>query len=371
MLTRALLMLLLTVLCSSTVFSHETGVATLTLDLKDASRPQLSVELDVLDLELALGLDTDSDSAILWDEYQAKIPAITRYINNALSITVDGQYCTFLHSPGEDGVRPGIAPSIVTVFEVNCAAPLRTLTINNQLLSQVDSAATALLVIVGPGSEKTLALGIGETVVEVADTGLVASALSYVFSGIHHILIGVDHLLFVLLLLLPAARSGNIRSRIIAVLGIVTAFTLAHSITLVLSATGYLRPPARTVEVVIAGTVVMAALLNLYKPQHQASWIIAYCFGLIHGFGFANVLADMAVSSNLRMVNLAAFNIGVELGQLLFVLMVFPILCLISARAIYSRYVVTSVSLCIALLGSVWMVQRLGWTAGIGGLLPG
>jgi hypothetical protein len=79
----------------------------------------------------------------------------------------------------------------------------------------------------------------------------------------------------------------------------------------------------------------------------------------------------MAVSSNLRMVNLAAFNIGVELGQLLFVLMVFPILCLISARAIYSRYVVTSVSLCIALLGSVWMVQRLGWTAGIGGLLPG
>ncbi|WP_372798419.1 HupE/UreJ family protein [Litorivivens sp.] len=359
-LTGTLLILLLLALHPLLALSHETGVATLTFDLNDHDNPKLSVELDVIDLELALGLDADADGSILWYEYQAKIPAIAGYINSALKIAVDGQPCTLQRNPEAGGVKAGVAPSIITEFGVDCFSPVDTLTVSNQLLSQVDSDATTLLVIIGTGAEKSLVLGRGETVVEIADTGLLASSVSYVFSGIHHILIGVDHLLFVLLLLLPAARSGDIRSRMIAVLGIVTAFTLAHSITLALSATGYLRPPAQTVEVVIAATVVMAALLNLFKPRHRASWIVAYCFGLIHGFGFANVLADITVSGNLRVVNLAAFNIGVELGQLAFVLLVFPLLCLLSARAVYSRYVVTSVSLCIALLGSVWMVERVG-----------
>ncbi len=354
-----LLIALMAVLYPLAGRAHETGVATVTLDIEDIDHPLMSVELDVLDLDIVVGLDDDGDGAILWADYQANAPTIARYIQSALTITQREGPCTLIPRPAAGGVRQGVAPSVLTVFELRCPAPTTSLTVINRLLSDVDPSATALLVILGEGGERSLAIKRGETTVVVAETGLIETALTYISVGLHHILAGVDHLVFLLLLLLPAARSGNLRSRSIAVAGIVTSFTIAHSITLTLSLAGYLLPPVQAVEVVIAGTVVLTALLNVVKPRHQLSWIIAYCFGLIHGFGFANALADMTVSTSLRVVNIAAFNIGVEMGQVAFVLLVFPLLCMISARAIYSRYIVTSASMVIALLGSFWMVQRL------------
>ncbi len=351
--------MLFTVL-SLPVLAHETGVATLTLNLEAADQPRLSVELDVLDLELAVGLDSDGDGAILWQEYSTQATAIQHYIQRALTLSTHDGECTLMPAPESGGVRQGAMPSVITEFTVTCPNPSTTLTVHNRLLQEIDPSATALLVLVGTGAEKSLALPLGPTIVDVADTGLMAALATYVTTGIHHILGGTDHLVFLLLLLLPAARSGSIKARLMVLTGIVTSFTLAHSITLTLSTAGYLTPPARAIEVVIAGTVVLAALLNLAKPRHRASWVIAYCFGLIHGFGFASALADMTISSGMRAANLAAFNIGVELGQLGFVLLVFPLLCILSARIDYSRYVVTPLSLVIALVGSFWMVQRLG-----------
>lgn len=350
---------LLTAALSQAVLAHETGVATLTLDLADADQPILAVELDVLDVELAVGLDGDGDGSILWQEYTAQTPSIQHYIQQALTLSVLNNDCALVPTSESSGVRQGAAPSIITEFKLNCPAPIATLSVDNRLLQDVDSSATALFVVLGSGAEKSLAIPQGETRIELAGTGFLAALGTYISLGMHHILQGADHLVFLLLLLLPAARSGSLKARLLTLTGIVTSFTLAHSITLTLSTAGYLTPPARAVEVVIAGTVVLVALLNLIKPKHQASWVIAYCFGLVHGFGFASALADMTVSSGLRAANLAAFNIGVELGQLGFVLLVFPLLCLLSAHTNYTRYVVTPLSLAIALAGGFWMVQRL------------
>ena len=158
-----LLAVMLAVLYPVAGRAHETGVATVTLDIEAIDHPLLSVELDVLDVDIAVGLDGDGDGAILWADYQAQAPGIARYIQTALSIAQREGSCALIPKPAAGGVRQGVAPSVLTVFALHCPAPIVALTVVNTLLSDVDPAATALLVIRGAGAEKSLALERGET----------------------------------------------------------------------------------------------------------------------------------------------------------------------------------------------------------------
>ena len=146
-------------------------------------------------------------------------------------------------------------------------------------------------------------------------------------------------------------------------IGIITAFTVAHSVTLALSSWGFLGLPARTAEVVIAASVVLAAVMNCVSPKHQLSWFIAYSFGLIHGFGFAGALAELAGTGSLPWYHLLAFNLGVELGQIALMLIILPLLVLLGSRINYSRYVVRTLSTLVAVVGVLWMFERLGVNA--------
>ena len=106
---------------------------------------------------------------------------------------------------------------------------------------------------------------------------------------------------------------------------VVTAFTVAHSITLSLAALGVISLPSRLVESAIAASVVLAALNNVCPVVYGGRWIIAFCFGLIHGFGFASVLTDLGLPQDSLLLALVAFNLGVELGQLAIVAVFLPI----------------------------------------------
>ena len=157
--------------------------------------------------------------------------------------------------------------------------------------------------------------------------------LDYLATGVEHIWKGYDHILFSLSLLLPSVvvRGKNrwvpiegFRAAVIDVLKIVTAFTVAHSITLSLATLQVVSLPARISKSAIAMSVVLAALNNLFPIIRGRRWVVAFCFGLIHGFGFASVLTDLGLPSGVLALALVGFNLGVEVGQIAIVAIFLP-----------------------------------------------
>ncbi|MBI2732861.1 MAG: HupE/UreJ family protein [Aquabacterium sp.] len=213
-----------------------------------------------------------------------------------------------------------------------------------------------------------------------------ALLLRYVREGVTHIAEGTDHILFLVSLLLVSvwrrdpARSGagstsgwrpreRWRNALGEVLRLVTAFTLAHSITLALAAFGVVSPPSRWVESLIALSVLLAALDNLWPLLHAPRWVVVFAFGLVHGFGFAGAMQDLGLSRENLAWPLLGFNLGVELGQLMLVAVVLPLAFSLRRTALYRQAVVRPGSVAIAALALLWLYQRaadvsLGWVPG-------
>lgn len=189
---------------------------------------------------------------------------------------------------------------------------------------------------------------------------LLAELRAYVGLGIEHIFTGVDHLAFLAALLIAAARERP-RAAVAATLRIVTAFTVAHSITLIVAAIRPTLVPTSWVEPAIALSVCWVAAENLRAGQGHRRWPLAFAFGLVHGFGFASVLREIGLPSRGLVACLLAFNLGVELGQLAVVTATLPLLLLLAARApgLFRRGVVIGGSLALALAGAVWFVARV------------
>ena len=178
--------------------------------------------------------------------------------------------------------------------------------------------------------------------------------VEFVRQGIHHIFIGPDHILFVIGLLLLGGTVTQL-------LKIVTAFTIAHSITLALATFRLVTPPAAVVEPVIAFSIVCVGLNAFFgKRAHDPRVLFAFCFGLVHGFGFANVLQEMVLPRQAMGVSLFAFDFGVEIAQVSIVMTVAPLLALLRKRSLQlSDSVVASGALVITGAGAFWFFQRV------------
>jgi hydrogenase/urease accessory protein HupE len=154
---------------------------------------------------------------------------------------------------------------------------------------------------------------------EIGQVSFVQNATQFLMLGLEHIFTGYDHILFVISLLFGAKTIRHIVS-------LVTAFTIAHSITLVLATLQVIQLPSLLVESAIALSIVYVALMNIFnKDSKQPPWI-AFGFGLIHGFGFAGILSEMRLGTSHIATSLLSFNIGIEIGQLLIVSIAFPII---------------------------------------------
>lgn len=177
----------------------------------------------------------------------------------------------------------------------------------------------------------------------------------FLFEGVHHIFIGPDHILFIVGLLLLGGTIGQL-------LRIVTAFTIAHSITLVLATLNILSPPPRVIEPAIALSIIFVGAHALLERRGERDWrlLFAFCFGFVHGFGFANVLREMDLPRAALGWSLFSFNVGVEIGQACIVMAVAPVLALLYRRsAVLAGKVVTASSFCVVFAGSFWFVERL------------
>jgi len=168
--------------------------------------------------------------------------------------------------------------------------------------------------------------------------------------GVEHIITGVDHLVFLFGLLLVGGRLS-------ALLGVVTAFTVAHSLTLGAAALGLLSPPPAVVEAAIAASILYVGVENLLVPEPRHRWRLTFVFGLIHGFGFAGALAEVGLRDHV-VPTLLAFNLGVEAGQLGVLAVVLPLLLLARRSAAFQLWGVRLASVGICLAGTAWLIDR-------------
>jgi len=174
---------------------------------------------------------------------------------------------------------------------------------------------------------------------------------SYLTLGIDHLISGVDHILFILGLMFLVSGTLNLIKTI-------TAFTVAHSITLGLSVLGLISLPRTTVEAVIALTIVFLALeISENKYYKSTPWLIAFGFGLLHGLGFANALTEIGIANEQLLFSLLFFNLGIEAGQLLMI-PVFGVLIWLAYKFNKYNQLATCVSYVLGSMGFFWLINR-------------
>ncbi len=326
-------------------------------------------DIALRDLDFALGLDADGDGQITWGEVRTRHAEIAAYALARLRLDADGAPCTLvagrqLVDEHTDGTYA------VLEFSARCPQAPRSLAVGYTLFNALDPQHRGLLRLDYAGQSRAAVLGpqAPTQVFELQALSRLRQFLDYAREGVGHIWVGYDHILFLLSLLLPAVLLwgaagwrpvGKFRPAFIDVLRIVTAFTVAHSITLTLATLGLLAPPSRLVESSIALSVVLAALNNVWPLFHARRWMVAFCFGLIHGFGFASVLQDLGLPREALVLALVGFNLGVEAGQLAIVAVFLPLAFAARRTRFYRRGVLVGGSLLIALVAGIWLAERL------------
>ena len=332
-------------------------------------------DIALRDLDYVLTLDRDGNGELNWGEVRQRDADITKLATSRLALTADGAACPLTPSgplmldTHSDGNYAVLSLTAQCPGDGALKAPLK---LNYSMLFDVDPSHRGLVQWVAPGNDTAQALVFGtesaDQTLALQPTGAWQTLKQYIVDGVCHIWIGYDHILFLLSLLLTAVllrRAGQwqpaptLKGSFVEVLKVVTAFTLAHSITLSLAALGVVSLPSRLVESVIAASVVLAALNNLRGTIEGKRWLMAFVFGLIHGFGFASVLADLGLPQNALVLALVGFNVGVELGQLAIVALFLPIAFALRRTWFYRVGVLTGGSILVAMLASWWLAQRL------------
>lgn len=347
--------------------AHKSSDSYLNLELRGQ---KISGQWDVAlrDLDYALGLDANNDGVITWGELRGLQASIASYLLGHLTLHSDGSPCAkrvagHLVDDHSDGAYE------VLRFEADCAGPPQTVEVGYDFFFDLDPQHRGLVRLDVDGQTHTAVLSPNQQTwrVERGSTSWLRTFADYLNEGVWHIWTGFDHILFLCALLLPAVlahRGGHwvgvtgFGEAFVNVVKIVTAFTLAHSITLSLAVLGFISLPSRLVESAIAVSVIAAALNNLHPVVHSRLWIVAFAFGLVHGLGFANVLTELGLPTSALAVALVSFNLGVEIGQLAIVGAILPLAYLCRHSWLYSRVVLGAGSLGIVAIAFVWLIER-------------
>ena len=337
----------------------------------------LRADINFRDVDLVFDLDQNKDGKVSWGETLAKTAEIQAWLEQGIQLNTTSQKCSLTQmnmkaSDHADGTYLSVE------WAVACLGAAQEgptgLKLRYSLLFDQDNLHRALVKIDLPDSQSSAILSPERPEVSLtkANDSLTHVLARYLIEGVWHIWIGVDHILFLLSLLIlaflePTRKSvihwpavKNVKTSVLDVLTVVTAFTLAHSITLGLTIFKWLEPSADFIEPVIALSVVAAALNNLLGWAALRRWQLAFAFGLVHGFGFANVLLDLGLPSDQLAIALGGFNLGVELGQIAIVLVFLPLAWTLRHTIFYRWVVVVGGSLAIAALGLIWTLQRTG-----------
>lgn len=368
-----LLTMLVMMLLASTALAHKASDSFIYVDL-DAS--EVRIDIALRDLALLVPLDSNNDQQVTGQELRTQRPATTQAIENSVTLASAQGACDLRGqawglSSHSDG------PYLATQYRVDCANGESPEQIKYTLLFDRDSLHRGLVEITSGDTRSLTVLSPEQQVVELTGNatggaiGLWDTFATFLREGVIHLLIGLDHMLFLLVLVLPATlisyrqdsqgtNNRSLKSRLLQLTGIVTAFTVAHSITLALSALGIVQLPIAWVETVIALSIAMAALNVVWPFLGRKTWKLAFVFGLVHGFGFASVLGDLTGGISNLAIALAGFNLGVEFGQLGLLLIGFPLLYALAHVRVYQRVLVPLALVGVGTISLMWVVERAG-----------
>jgi hypothetical protein len=366
------LVFVLAMLLHATAFAHKPSDSYLTMrGTPDSDDIVVRWDIALRDLDYVLELDRDGNGALTWGEVRQRTSEITRYATSHLQLAAGGKPCDWETSGPMMLDKHSDGTYAVLALTAHCDAVSRGLKAHYSLLFDVDPSHRGLVRWISPGSTTSQALVFGtdsaEQSLALAPQGAFETLRQYVVEGIWHIWVGFDHILFLLSLLLPAVLvrrenhwdpAPSLRRSLVEVLKVVTAFTLAHSITLSLAALQVISLPSRLVESTIALSVVVAALNNLRGTIERRRWVMAFVFGLVHGFGFASVLADLGLPQQALVLALVGFNLGVEVGQMAIVAAFVPIAFWLRTTRFYRSGVLLVGSVLVAFIAGWWFVQR-------------
>ncbi|HWH84833.1 MAG TPA: HupE/UreJ family protein, partial [Burkholderiaceae bacterium] len=344
----------------------------------DATRAGTTLRWDIAlrDLDAAIDIDANEDGKLTWAEVRDAWPRIEAYALPRLAI----EGCT-LQPAGRALERRN--DGAYAVIRLSSPCVLSALPkIRYALLREVDPTHRGIAKLQFPGQAPVLAMldptasggsatagtsAPGGSAAEPASAAAPAGAWGFLREGVRHILTGYDHVLFLLCLLLPSVmrRSADgwrpvdkLSQAVLPVVGIVSAFTLAHSITLGLAALKIVALPPAVIEPAIAVTIILAALDNVWPIFPVRRVVVTFCFGLIHGFGFAGVLAELNLPTAEFVRALFEFNIGLELGQLMIVVGATALLFALRQRPRFRPLVIRGGSCAAIVVGTLWLIER-------------
>jgi len=330
-------------------------------------------DIALRDLDYAIGIDSNHDGNITWGELKASQQRVMSYALGRLTVEAiargDREACPL--RPLQMQVDAHVDGHYAVLhFAADCPLRAAQLALHYALLFDVDPTHRGLVrVVAGPLSQAAVLPREAPTV----DINLDAPQRwqqfgEFVSEGVWHIWKGFDHILFLLTLLFPAVivyrkgrweARGSWRASAMDILKVVTAFTVAHSLTLSLAVLGLVHAPSRIVESTIAATVLLGALNNLVPVVLERRWLVAFVFGLVHGLGFASVLADLGLQGANLALALVGFNAGVEVGQFAIVMVFLPLAVLLRDTVFYQRIFVPVGSGVIGVVAAVWMISRI------------
>lgn len=349
----------------STASGHQTAIKYFELEA-NGTELTVSVLAQPVDVSDALGGNRD---ATLADAIAAPV-VVGAYVLSWAKISVEAGACVpaspTVSASDEDRRFLRIA------WGVACPAPVRTFTLDLSGFFALDSKHQAVIRVASSDANalETVATASQPVLRLSTDAGFDAASIwRWIQIGMQHIHGGPDHIAFVLALLLvvvlvrerATVRLREPRSTARATAILVSSFTLAHSLTLIAASLGWLTLPSKPVELLIAISIVYAAVENVFMPAARWRLAMTFVFGLVHGLGFAGALSEL-LPHNRVIAPLLLFNLGVELGQLLVVGVVLPPLWLLARRLgedKYQRRVIVPLSWLLALGGTIWVIQRI------------
>jgi hypothetical protein len=356
-------------LLAACVLAHAHKPSDSYLSLKvEAGRVHGQWDIALRDLEFAVGLDANGDGEITWGELSARHANIASYALARLQVAAGDAGCPLRATDHLVDQHSDGAYAVIR-FEAACPGPPEKITLGYSLFFDLDPTHRGLARIEIGGGTQTAVFSPERRVqhFDMAAPSVWRQIAAYAREGVWHIWIGYDHILFLLSLLLPSVwvreadawrPAPRFGPAFWEVFRVVTAFTIAHSITLSIAALEIVTLPSRLVESVIAASVLLAALNNPFPLVSARRWAIAFSFGLVHGFGFASVLSDLGLPRGALVSSLFGFNLGVELGQLAIVSAFLPIAYALRNTWFYARIVFAGGSILIALLAAIWLAER-------------
>ena len=341
-------------------FSHQSKENYLHLDYNSSSLYlNFTAQIETKNFQELFQLDDNHNEIISYKELTHHKDLLKNYIQKSLRVYLDTKLQTL--SSGEISFQRLQDQTYMYITGGFPLDSLNKLCIQHHLFLEIDTQQKLFIRLKKPPLEMILSDSKREYCLQDSALTSWQRFILFLQEGIEHILSGYDHLLFLLMLILPliVLKHPSKYHEFISFLKVITAFTLAHSITLFFSATRIYQPSVILIESSIALSIMIVSLLNLLKYFKQVDYKISFAFGLLHGFGFANVLHMGKVTDKIDFaLALFGFNLGVEIGQLIMILIMFLILWLVMRTSSYPR-VFQLLSLLSFCLAGYWFLQRV------------